>query len=89
MEGKMIICEFREPASLSAIEFLWLLEIGKVLMIGPDLKGVCCAHEVVTPFRKGDHDRKHFSIIDLIVVLGGSEGFGEVSDRFPYIMLSL
>jgi len=89
MEGKMIVCEFQEPTSLSAIEFLQLLEISKVLMIGPDLKGVCCAHEVMTPFGKGDHDRKYLSIIDLIVALGGSKGFGEISDRFPHVMLSL
>jgi len=49
-EGKMIVREFREPMSLSAVKFLRLLEIGKVLMISPDLKGMCCAHEVMTPF---------------------------------------
>ena len=71
-EGKMIVCEFREPTSLSVVKFLRLLEIGKVLMIGPDLKGMCCAHEVMTPLGKGDHDREHFSIINLIIALGGS-----------------
>jgi len=89
MEGKMIVCEFREPTSLLAIKFLRLFEISKVLMISPNLEGVCCAHEVMMPFGKGDHDRKHPSIIDLIVALGGSKGFGEVSDWFPYIMLLL
>jgi hypothetical protein len=89
MEGKMIICEFREPSSLSAIEFLQLFEISKVLMIGPDLKGMCCTHEVMAPLGECDHDCKHLSIIDLVVALGGSEGFGEVGDWSPHIMLPL
>jgi len=85
----MIICELREPSSLSAIELPWLFEVSKVLMIGPDLEGMCCAHEVMTPFRKGDHDHEHFLIIDLVIALGRTEGFGEISDWLPYIMLSL
>ena len=71
------------------IELLWLFEISKVLMISPDLKGVCCAHEVMTPFGECDHDRKHFSVIDVVVVLGRSKGLGEISDQFPHVMLSL
>src|SRR5580704_8332779 len=88
-KGKMIIRELREPTSLSSVEFLRLFEISKVLMIGPDLKGMCCAHEVMTPFGKGNHDREHFSIIDLIIALGRSQSLGEISDRFPYTMLVL
>jgi len=85
----MVVCELREPTSLSAVKFLRLLEIGKVLMIGPDLKGVCCAHEVMTPFGKGNHDREHFLIIDLIFELGGSKSLREISDWFPHIKVAL
>ena len=89
VEGKMKICEFREPLSLLAIELLWLSKVSKVLMIGPDLEGMCCAHKVMSPFRKGDHDHEHFSIINFVIALHRIKGLGEISNQFPYTILSL
>ena len=47
----MIICKFREPMSLLAVEFLRLFEVGEILMISPDLEWERCTHEVLAPLR--------------------------------------
>jgi len=79
----MIIGEFQEPTSLLAIELLWLFEVGEILMVGPDFEWKCCAHEVLAPFRKCDHDHEHLSIINFIITFRQVKCFREVSDQFP------
>src|ERR1700676_463649 len=54
-EFEMILLEFCEPASLAAINFLWLAEILEVLVIRPYFERFCCANKVVSPFFESEH----------------------------------
>src|SRR5882762_1086970 len=72
-EFKMILLEFREPASLSAINFLRLAEILEVLVIRPYFEGFCCANEVVLPFFESEHYGKHFFVVYFVIALGLGE----------------
>src|SRR5882762_10029946 len=88
-EFKMILLEFCEPASLAAINLLWLAEILEVLMIRPYFERFCCANKVVSPFFKSEHYGKHLFIVYLVVSLSLGKSFREVCDWMPFVVLQL
>ena len=50
-------------------------------MIGDDGNRVCGFLEILVPFFQSQDYRKEFMVIDVIVVLCGGEGVGEVCTR--------
>src|ERR1700692_1195941 len=54
-EFKMILLEFREPASLAAINLLWVAEKIENFNNCPYFERFCCANEVVSPFFESEH----------------------------------
>ena len=52
---------------MSAIEVMWLSEVGQVFMVHEDVDRVWGAQEIVAPGVQGAHDCKQFSIIDIII----------------------
>src|ERR1700676_494853 len=88
-EFEMILLEFCEPASLAAVNLLRLAEILEVLVICPYFKRFCCANKVVSPFFESEHYGKHFLVVYLIIALGLGEGFREICDWMPFVVLQL
>ena len=72
-----------EPACLVAIERLGLVEIGKVLVVSEDLHREGGAMKIVAPGFQGADNSKEFSVVDIVVPLGGGEGLREVGARLP------
>ena len=60
-----------EPASLSVVESLGLVEVGEVFVIGEDLHREGGAVKVVVPGFQGTNDCKEFMVIDIIVSFCG------------------
>jgi hypothetical protein len=61
------VLEEFHPSGLSACDFLWLMEVLKVFMVGSNVNGVFCAKEVgATAFEPID-DGGHLFIVDVIV----------------------
>ena len=67
------------PASLATREFVRVLEIGQVLVVGENGNGVCGALQVLFPFCQGKNDYQEFMVIDVIIPFCSREGFREVS----------
>src|SRR5882762_862677 len=89
MKRKMILSKFSEPAGLSTIDFLWLSEVLKVLMIGPYFEYFICANKIVPPFFQSKHNRKHLFVVNLVIALCFCERFRKVCDGVPFIVLEL
>ena len=62
-----------EPARLSAIERLGLVEVGEVLVIRKDLHQEGGAMKVVAPRFQGVDNYEEFSVIDVVVSFGRRE----------------
>ena len=63
-----------EPACLAAVEHLGLAEIGKVLVVSEDLYWKGGAMKIVAPGFQSTNNGKEFSVVDIVVLLGGREG---------------
>ena len=72
-----------EPTRLAAVERLGLAEIGKVLVVGEDLHRKGRAMKIVVPGFQGANNSQEFSVIDVVVPLGGGEGLREVGAWMP------
>ena len=72
-----------EPARLAAIERLGLAEIGEVLVVSEDLHREGGAMKIVAPGFQGADNSKEFSVVDIVVPLGGGEGLREVGAWVP------
>ena len=72
------ILEKEGPASLATREFVWILEVGQVLMISEDRDRMWGALQVLFPFAQSKDDSKKLLIIDVIVAFRCREGLGEV-----------
>ncbi len=55
-EYEVVFSQFGHPACLSSVQLLRLLEVLEVLVICPDFHIFGGSHEVVAPFRQGEHD---------------------------------
>ncbi len=76
VEREVILGEFCDPPSLPSVDLLRLLEVLEVLVIHPDFKVLCSAHEVVSPpLIEHQHDCEQFLVIDLIVMFHNGEHF--------------
>ena len=51
-----------------------MAEVGKVLVVGEDLYGEGGAVEIMAPGFQGVNDGEEFSVINIVVTLGGGEG---------------
>ena len=59
---------------MSAIKRLGLAEIGEVLVVSEDLYGEGGTMEIVVPRFQGANDSKEFTVVDVVIPLGGGEG---------------
>ena len=75
--------EVKKPASLAAVEFLGLSEVGEVLMVSEYLDWGGGSKEIVSPGIQGSHDCEEFSVVNVIVVLGRAKHLGEVGTGVP------
>ena len=66
--------EVKGPPSLSSIEFLGLHEVLEVFVIRPNLKGLTCALQEVSPLFQGPNDGQKLLVMDLIVTLHCTQG---------------
>ena len=57
MEREVVVRKLCEPACLSTVQLLRLVEVLEVLVVRPDLK-LGCAFEEVAPMLKREHDRE-------------------------------
>ncbi len=58
-------------------------------MIHPDLNVFSGSHEIMAPFRQGEHDGKQLFVIYLVVLFCGHKGFRHESYWPPYTFLFL
>ena len=72
------VLEKERSVSLLPREFVRVLEIGQVLVVGEDRDRVRGPLEILLPFHKSKDDCEEFPVIDIIVPLSQGEGFGEV-----------
>ena len=70
---KIEVSEVNEPARLSEIECLGLIEIGEVFVICENLHRKWRAMKVVAPRFQGTDDCEEFSVVDVIVSLSKRE----------------
>ena len=77
------ISEVNKPTRLATVKCLGLTEVGEVSVVGEDLYWERGAMEVVAPGLQGANDCEEFSVVDVVVALGGGEGLGEVRARVP------
>ena len=56
------------PSALSSIEWVWFLEVSKVLVVCVNLKFLSV--EVMLPFLESSDNCQHFQVIDIIIKLG-------------------
>ena len=77
------VSKVNEPTRLAAVERLGLAEIGKVLVVSEDLHQKGRAMKIVVPGFQGADNGKEFTVIDVIVPLGGGEGLREVGAWMP------
>ena len=75
--------EVKKPASLAAVEFLGLSEVGEVLMVSEYLDWGGGSKEIVSPGIQGSHDCEEFSVVNVIVVLGRAKHLGEIGTGVP------
>src|SRR5712672_4283341 len=66
-------------------EFLLSSEVGEVIVIGPDFKGVRMTLEVMAESFEGANDSEEFFVMDVVVEFGRLHGLGEESNRVPLI----
>ena len=76
MQCKVVVLKLCEPSSLASIELLRPFEVLQISVISPDLKGLAGIKQVSPELLQGDHDGQKLPVIDLIVALGFTEGFG-------------
>ena len=67
------------PSSLATREFMRVLEIRQVLVVGEDRDGVRSSLQVLLPFYKSEDNGEELPIIYVIVALRQGEGLGKVS----------
>ena len=65
------------PASLSTREFVRVLEIREILVVGEDRDGVRSPLQVLLPFHKGKDNGKEFPVIYVVIALCRGEGLGK------------
>ena len=66
--------EVDEPARLTVVERLGLVEISKVLVVCEDLYGEGRAVEIVTPGLQGANNGKKFPVVNVIIAFGRGKG---------------
>ena len=77
------------PLGLLTREILKFVEVGKILVVGEDLKRVSSTKKIVSPFSEGKDDRSNLQIGGMVVAFSIGEGIGDVGDRMPPIILFL
>ena len=70
---KIEVGKVDEPAHLSAIEHLGLMEIDEVFVIRENLHWEGRAMKVVVPRFQGADDREEFLVVDVVVSFGRRE----------------
>ena len=73
------------PTGLVAREFLFCLEIRKVIMVSPDFEGLFAAFEVVAEVFQGADDGKEFFIMNVIIEFSLVKGLGKEGDWMPRV----
>ena len=88
-EEKVVVSEKQCPASLSTIEVLSSSPKLEITMVGDDLEGFGKAFKELTPVFECFGDRKHLTIVDLVVSLSLSHRLRAVRDRVPEVILTV
>ena len=70
---------------MTARESLFHTKVDEVIVICPDLKGFRVFFKVVAEGFKGMDDGKEFFVVNVIILFGGEEQLGEISDRVPTV----
>ena len=68
---------------MSAVERLGLAKVGKIFVVGEDLYRERGTMEGVAPGFQGANDGEEFTIINIVVPLGGGEGLRQVGTWVP------
>ena len=79
MEVKIL--EEHHPVGLTMGQFLWLMKVRQIFMIGEKGDGIGGSLEVVVPMVKGMDNSEQLSIINIVVAFGRGEGLREISTR--------
>ena len=75
------VLEKKGTMSLMTREFLRILYIQKIFVVGNDGNGEKGALKIVFSLRKSENDDKEFVVVNIIVALGEGECFREVGTR--------
>jgi len=74
-DGKVELGKEEGPTGLSLRELLFDMEVGEIVMVCPDFKGLRVALKVMAKKFKGIDDSKEFLIMDIVVLFHRLHGF--------------
>ena len=72
------VLQEKGPTCLSVRKFTGVFDVGEIFVIGDNGDGKRSSLEVVFPLGESKDDHKQFSVVNIVVLFGKEECFGEV-----------
>ena len=86
LKGEIKFGQVEQPPGLLVIQIVRLVEVGQVLVISKDFDCGGGTEKVVVPGIQCSHDGEQFSVVDVIVALGGDKCLGQIGTRTQFIV---